>query len=1388
MKFKNHLLVSAYCWALATLAGADLSLTAYERGTLAKLNSNEALALPESAEMEPGITLTMNLDFDAEKADVDNEVDTLFDIFYKDNDFVKISLSYSFDSEGVLTISLPTNCKAYKELDPVSSDEGNTGVELDLFYDPAVDPDNTDILQVPAGGGLGEWDYYLRGLDSGWSELNAVFDLAGTTQHETASVSVTVKSAPCERVDLSGVDASGINSATQTFYDSFEDPSIAPEERHVFSEYSVNSVIWNEPNLSTATIQNLSVFSGVAFDSAAAGTLISDRHLVFVNHFPRPLNSEIRFHNSFGEVELTTLKFLSARIGSDLQIGIVDPPLSPSVRRYKIPSAGTKGLFIGQGGPVENEALVIGLHNRGHKNTPPIPLLPDDVYPSTLLPIHSTGSRYWSLRRLADWNHNFGVPLGHHIPHDDRGVVTDMLTGPLANRGFSHRSLDTDSGCPNFFYVGGDLVLIYLNTAPGKSEDGVVFQTEGDDIGHYGDEIWAAAYALDDLLDAEKSVGVTYPIPTEGVQLWLDGNAGFVHDGNGTGMARWMDLSGHQRDFVAATGGWSRDDLLLPSEAGAGGNRAVRFDGISDYLKMDGGMTARTVFAVARYAEAAFPSGSTGFDGLFTAGGLGSGSEGLFFVGQGGTSALSNTTGFNSRFVNGLPVNSLPAGIPNLRQYNVFSGIAVNGQPLTNWELGRDRGVANRLWSGEIAEVIVYDRVLKDAERQEVEKYLMDKYWTIPRERLELWLDSNVGFVHDGNGTGMARWMDLSGHQRDFVAATGGWNPDDFLLPSEAGAGGNRAVRFDGISDYLKMDGGMTAKTVFAVARYAEAVFPSGSTGFDGLFTAGGLGSGSEGLFFVGQGGTSVLSNTTGFNSRFVNGTPTAAILKLNQYNVFSGIATNGLLLTNWELGRDRGVANRLWNGEIAEVIVYDRVLDDAERQKVEQSLMNKFSPGLELWLDANQGFETYGGGLDIAIWKDQSGHQRDFVSSAGKSPQLLQPPEAEAKGNKALRFDGNDDFMTMSDTMLAQTVFVVARNDNQLFGPHDEGLFTGAGMALSGSDIFFTGVVGFSDFYQYGPLNPRFVNGQPMGSNQFVPVRLDQYNVYSATAHPDAVPCCDEWVVGRDRLLTNTVHRLWTGEIAEVIVYDHVLSDAERHEVERYLMDKYLEVIPTRKLQLWLDANQGFEEDAGGLAVWRDRSGHQRDFVAASVGESPNNLLPPLSTDDGGNRVVHAGGNRAVQFDGNNHYLKMDGEMSAKTVFAVARYAEAAFPSEESTGFDGLFTAGGLGSGPEGLFFVGQGGTSALSNTTGFNSRFVNGTPTAAILKLNQYNVFSGIATSGLLLTNWELGRDRGVANRLWDGEIAEVIVYDRVLDDTEREEVEQYLIDKYQIVINPT
>jgi phage gp36-like protein len=221
------------------------------------------------------------------------------------------------------------------------------------------------------------------------------------------------------------------------------------------------------------------------------------------------------------------------------------------------------------------------------------------------------------------------------------------------------------------------------------------------------------------------TASATVPMATNGLQMWLRADAGVTVSEAGA-VERWEDLSGHGNHVVQST---SFQQPVLQS-AGLGNQAAVRFDGVDDGLwgvdTMNIGRPS-TVFVVYERLSG---------DGY----------------------VLQNSTGgqwyiAGSHFYSDGLVRNAGSGVNEevvavMTNSTTGTTVHVNGSDLTE-DASHTTPAPGRLALGGgngrnydpifclVSEVIVYDRALSDAERQEVETYLISRYaLTEPRAAL----------------------------------------------------------------------------------------------------------------------------------------------------------------------------------------------------------------------------------------------------------------------------------------------------------------------------------------------------------------------------------------------------------------------------------------------------------------------------------------------------------------------------------------------------------------------------------------------------------------------------------------------------------------------------
>ncbi|HKS38537.1 MAG TPA: ThuA domain-containing protein [Verrucomicrobiae bacterium] len=239
---------------------------------------------------------------------------------------------------------------------------------------------------------------------------------------------------------------------------------------------------------------------------------------------------------------------------------------------------------------------------------------------------------------------------------------------------------------------------------------------------------------------------------------------------------------------------------------------------------------------------------------------------------------------------------------------------------------------------------------------------------------------------------------------------------------------------------------------------------------------------------------------------------------------------------------------------------------------------------GLALWLDASREnaaregrrpLVANGGPLDQ--WHDASGLKRDLrqpVSAA--RPRLIRE-----SGGAVVRFDGNDDFLSaanLESSFTNITLFIRATPRTNAGGFRAFLAFNRSGENdyTSGMTVDFS----FGATPQFESLNVEgrgFTGAQdllsavvPFGVTHTLTITSDAANV---RVWLDSLPqgmrprsggalALDEFTLGA-RHYSNSAEPPFTqgffnGDIAEVLLYRRVLSEAERAEVERYLGSKH--------------------------------------------------------------------------------------------------------------------------------------------------------------------------------------------------------------------------------------
>lgn len=277
---------------------------------------------------------------------------------------------------------------------------------------------------------------------------------------------------------------------------------------------------------------------------------------------------------------------------------------------------------------------------------------------------------------------------------------------------------------------------------------------------------------------------------------------------------------------------------------------------------------------------------------------------------------------------------------------------------------------------------------------------------------LELWLDANA--INQSDNTAVTLWGDLSSMGRN---ATETSTPPTYI---ENLINGYPAVRFDGNDDRLGFsNSGLSARTIFFVTRV--------NTGVKQLAGLIGKDNADKGIRRIGStdwrnpGDGNDFTNPGG-STFCVNGN-TGATIGENIWHI--GAATRSTS-SNTDYNSIGGYfSNREYGGDIAEVILYNRVLTPEEQDRIGSYLSKKYMIPTTYTGSINSPESASG-----SVWDDS--HQMVWHLTDGAADSTSRNNEgiildASAITNSAIAdgytFDGDDDAITGNTTLTAPSM-----------------------------------------------------------------------------------------------------------------------------------------------------------------------------------------------------------------------------------------------------------------------------------------------------------------------------------------------------------------------------
>jgi hypothetical protein len=459
-------------------------------------------------------------------------------------------------------------------------------------------------------------------------------------------------------------------------------------------------------------------------------------------------------------------------------------------------------------------------------------------------------------------------------------------------------------------------------------------------------------------------------LPAAGLRLHLRPDQGLLRATNGT-LAEWQDQSGSAAVLRPGAG------QLAPATVAWAGGQGVYLDGSQHFelLRLNGPAPAVYTVAVVlqkragadRVMPLAFGADQEHAHDLWFAGnafGLNTFSDDLYGIAP-AEAALSQPVLVIAE-IHSADVNRFRLWINGQPQPLAAWRAPFTNRPLdATFSLGasgyRNNGEYN--WEGWLGEVALYDRVLGPAEHAQLRAAIMQRYPLLLAHQPTLadvpptpvgWWRADSGRTHDPAGR-LTRWADCSGHGLDLL-------PDPALtMPSVQAWAGGEALYFDGQSAPAQLDWGGPAPAVLTVALVLQKQAGASNTMPVGFGNAPGFG---QDLWVYNDcfglntyqtditgitGAEALLSQPVLVMAELHSTQPAAFRLWLNGQAQTVGPVLNSpaapALDSVFRVGGNtfRNNGDYFWRGWLGEVLLYNRLLTDAEHAQLMDYLRRRY-------------------------------------------------------------------------------------------------------------------------------------------------------------------------------------------------------------------------------------------------------------------------------------------------------------------------------------------------------------------------------------------------------------------------------------------------------------
>ena len=816
-----------------------------------------------------------------------------------------------------------------------------------------------------------------------------------------------------------------------------------------------------------------------------------------------------------------------------------------------------------------------------------------------------------------------------------------------------------------------------------------------------------------------------------------------------------------------------------------------------------------------------------------------------------GKIAYRNANGFIS---NELVANSSQIYSTIITRSNIDQQFYVNGveridtvqspfrPAFINW--GTEGTITNEPANGYLFEYIVIDKVLTQQERLEIQLYL-DRKYLIPDLALTVnniyWIDpaiySNISFstgnniqtIADRSINGFIASQTISVDQPTYITKESATNYKDMPV-----------IRYDGISNFLetthnsKLD--LNNYTIFIITKSIDD-----SSQAMGVLTKGDQD--HENYDIVIEGSTIKSDNeyedlttgtirkdnaiddniTTLFAVRLIDSTSrelfkNGQLIANDNDNLGKKIKTN---INNLILGKD-DITSRYLDGDIADIIIFNKALSDIEMDQINKMLIKKHAliPAIlynqsVFWLDANKHLPIESVIRDtfnkVESWIDRNNNGNE----ASQTDSLFAQPiyfDDYLGINGAIVFDGIDDFMLAND--LAQlieypfTVIFVAHKDYKNTSS-DEMIMAWNDSSGANKEFFYYRQGGASSDKGYlRNYNQNIIAEDLQNRTELITIVFTGSNLITYRNGVEKTNFARSsygsnlngtFAIGMEYDGTSPSN-FFKGAIGEIILFQQDISEddtiSQRIEIENYLRNKYKlfnSIYNHNQLVLWLDASKQlfFKEpfqtpisNNEAIAKWRDYNGrHDVDAFQNTSTSQPKyheNAINGLSV---------------ARFDGVNDFLTVSGSSvkdvanTRHTIFFVIK------PTSNLSSTEAVMAWNDSSGGNKELIFIDSSTgylnfyTSSanviisenLRNTVSVICITVDGSTVKAYRDgvLKSTNTITPFGVAGLFSIGMEY--DSVTPSNFYDGDLGELLIFGALLSDDERQIIENDLIKKW-------